>query len=354
MDEVKVLALEWLPWVFSLRSFVAGTLLLTVYVTYLRLYHKPAPDIDPSGKVILVTGAASGIGKDAVERLLSLGCFVYATDINLSALNAAFGKAKNVKCAEMNVTDSDNIKKVRERVEADGRRVYGIVNSAGIAQVPVQRNGCPVWLGFLERDIDKEIWPTININLMGTIRVNQAFAEHVLDSEGVFLIISSIAGLLPFLPDYCASKHGVAGYAKGLRDELDYAGFNVRVVCLHPGFISTPMVVNSLDATLDYSYTRFQTPRLKESMDRVAAGANPVSIVSDEITRTLFTSKRKLVANHVIVDSKIRRLVYAIVSTLPHFIQQKLVALPKGERMTQKPPTPRATTSPSRRSPKRK
>jgi NAD(P)-dependent dehydrogenase (short-subunit alcohol dehydrogenase family) len=120
---------------------------------------------------------------------------------------------------------------------------------------------------ILEADFEREIQPTIEINLLGTMRVNHVFADHVIDSSGTnmlcvcafdcagaFVQMASVAGYVGFQTHYSASKHAICGYNKALRIEL--ASTNVNVVGILPGIVDTPMTQSIMKREVDFSQTR--------------------------------------------------------------------------------------------------
>jgi len=184
----------------------------------------------------------------------------------------------------------------------------------------------------LDLDIDKEITKIIDVNLIGTMRINHAFHDMIRESKGCLLMIASKNGRIPvigFAP-YTASKHAVEGYAKCIR--LEVAPYGIRVIVIEPGTIHTPMVTARLlddYSDVDYSQTKYlrkKIPPIKfeETKDaRVSKFANPPSLVANEIYRCLFSSKIK--QTHVIVDRPRLKLLWTLISILPQHLADKIV-----------------------------
>eukprot|EP01119_Soliformovum_irregulare_P023035 TRINITY_DN7984_c1_g1_i2.p1 TRINITY_DN7984_c1_g1~~TRINITY_DN7984_c1_g1_i2.p1 ORF type:complete len:204 (-),score=19.29 TRINITY_DN7984_c1_g1_i2:24-635(-) len=164
--------------------------------------------IDPNGRAFLITGAASGLGKSAALKLLNRGAFVFACDLNEDALQSIFKNQKNVRIIKLNVTKQEDVDAAVQVVEKEGRGLFGIINSAGIAFAPGQDIFKPQSVG--EGNVDAKIRPILEVNTLGTMRINAAFIHLILESKGTIVNLASVAGILapPMLGAYAASKHG--------------------------------------------------------------------------------------------------------------------------------------------------
>jgi NAD(P)-dependent dehydrogenase (short-subunit alcohol dehydrogenase family) len=191
-----------------------------------------------SGKVAVVTGAASGIGRAVAARLGSLGATVYAADINepgaKQTASAITGAGGNSYAAKLDVTKSAEIKKLIDNVAKKHGRLDYMFNNAGIAIVGETR------------DMTDEHWKKIiDINLMGVLAGTLA-AYRVMVRQGFGHIVNtaSLAGLLPvpLETSYSLTKYAVVGLSTSLRGEGADLGVKVSVVC--PGFIRTPILDN--------------------------------------------------------------------------------------------------------------
>ncbi len=178
---------------------------------------------DPRPPVVLVTGAASGIGKASAGRLAAQGWVVFATDVQ---------EAPGV--AACDVTSAEDVERAVARcVEANGS-LDAVVNAAGL--------GSPV--RFLEADDD--VWQaTLDVNLMGTVRVCRAALPHLSRSQAPERSIvnftsqaAKTGGLLIGAP-YSASKAAVLCLTKTLAAEF---APEVRVNAIAPGIVETPFL----------------------------------------------------------------------------------------------------------------
>jgi NAD(P)-dependent dehydrogenase (short-subunit alcohol dehydrogenase family) len=188
------------------------------------------------GKVALVTGAGSGIGRATSLQLAAEGARVVAADISLAGaeetvaqLRAAGGEGRAVRC---DVTvESDVEAAVAAAVAAYGR-LDCAVNNAGVEGTiaPLREQSAADW----QR--------TIDINLTGVfLSLKHELAVMEPQGSGSIVNISSVLGVVAFATSaaYTASKHGVIGLTKVAALEASPLGVRVNAVC--PGFVETPM-----------------------------------------------------------------------------------------------------------------
>lgn len=187
---------------------------------------------DVEGRVVLITGAAGGIGSGLARRMVARGARVGLLDLPcppLDALAAELGPAALAVPAD--VTDSGAVDKaVTQVVEAFGRLDVAVAN-AGIG------DGGPL----ADQPLD-EVRQVIDVNLLGVWYTLRAALPHVAQQRGYLLITSSMAAFvhMPMMAAYSASKAGVLALADSLRLELRDEGVDVGT--LHPSFAKTGMV----------------------------------------------------------------------------------------------------------------
>ncbi len=193
------------------------------------------------GKVIVVTGAASGIGAACVRRLVSEGASVAAADVSqagIDTLAQELNATERILGAAVNVARRQEVEAFIESARQRFGKLHGLINCAGIKGV-----GSVL-------DCDSETWEQVmSVNLDGTFLMCQAFARAVRDDRTPRAIvnISSGAGLLgvPNRLPYVASKFGVSGITRTMGAELGPHG--IRVNAIAPGMIRTPFTAYLFD-----------------------------------------------------------------------------------------------------------
>ncbi len=192
-----------------------------------------------AGKVAVVTGGASGIGRALVRELAAEGAVVVAADLDASGAQAtaqtatldARSSGGRAFAEPLDVTRGDDVQALADRVKAAHGRIDLWVNNAGVGVVgEVQHLPLSAWRKVLD------------VNLMGVVHgVAAAYPIMIAQKAGTIVNVASIMGLTPgpMLAPYTASKHAVVGLTKALR--LEAHGLGVTVVCACPGFVDTPI-----------------------------------------------------------------------------------------------------------------
>jgi NAD(P)-dependent dehydrogenase (short-subunit alcohol dehydrogenase family) len=188
-----------------------------------------------NGKVAIITGAGSGIGKGLAEELARRGAHLVISDVNVERIEkTAEGIRKaggKVSASRVDVSDYDAVRKmVDDTVAAHGRIDY-IFNNAGIAVVGQAK------------DFYIDDWlKVIDINLKGVVHgVAVAYPIMVEQGFGHIINTASIEGLAPltFSASYVASKYGVVGLSSALR--IEGAGHGVKVSTVCPAYVKTSL-----------------------------------------------------------------------------------------------------------------
>jgi NADP-dependent 3-hydroxy acid dehydrogenase YdfG len=193
-----------------------------------------------NGKVIVVTGAGSGIGRELALLLLSKGASVAGVDLNAAALTETAALAAdhkdNFEPMVANIADRQAVEQLPSHVKARFGTVDGVINNAGIIQPFVKVSALDY--SAIER--------VINVNLLGTLYVTKSFLPALLERPEAHIVnLSSMGGFVPVPGQtiYCAAKAGVKLLSEGLASELIHT--NVRVTVVFPGAIATNIAANS-------------------------------------------------------------------------------------------------------------
>ena len=202
-------------------------------------------DTGLGGKVVIVTGAAAGIGRATARRFASEGCRVAAWDVNeagqealLRELSLLGGEALFRKT---NVCDSKDVEAAVQESVARWGTVDVLINNAGItrdSQLVKWKEGALA--GTMTDDAFDAV---ISVNLKGVFLCSRAVVPHLIrKGAGVILNASSVVGLYGNFgqTNYAATKAGVIAFARTWSREL--AKYNIRVNAIAPGFIATEMV----------------------------------------------------------------------------------------------------------------
>jgi len=198
-----------------------------------------------AGKVVVVTGAAAGIGRATALRFASEGCRVAAWDVNETAseellrqLSASGGQPLFRK---VSVCDDADVTSAVAEVIARWGSVDVLINNAGItrdAQLIKWKDGLVA--GTMTEDAFDSV---ISVNLKGVFLCSRAVVPHMIrKGSGVILNASSVVGLYGNFgqTNYAATKAGVIAFARTWSREL--AKYKIRVNAIAPGFIATEMV----------------------------------------------------------------------------------------------------------------
>lgn len=193
------------------------------------------------GKVVIVTGAGSGIGKALARQLHAEGAKVTISDINASALEEAAHSIGEVETAVVDVTDAAVVHTMVDKVAEQNGRLDLLFNNAGMGVIGEAR------------DMDIEDWKkVIDVNLYGVVNgVAAAYPRMAVQGFGHIVNTASLGGLVP-LPgaaSYIAAKFGVVGLSLSLR--LEALPLGVKVSCVCPAAVATQIDHNATWVHID-------------------------------------------------------------------------------------------------------
>jgi len=189
---------------------------------------------------VLITGASTGFGRDAAERLARHGHHVFATMRGIDRRNAAhrdalerLGKEEglNLRVLELDVTDDKSVQRAVDQALDEAGHLDVVINNAGLAGVGVSEGYTP-----------EQFQKLFDVNVIGVVRVNRAVLPSMrARRSGLLIHISSGAGrvTVPAMAAYCASKFAMEAIADAFRFEL--SPFGIDSVLVEPGIYRTPL-----------------------------------------------------------------------------------------------------------------
>jgi len=239
-------------------------------------------------RTALITGAGGGLGHAVVERLVMNGWKVFAADISTDLLRSSMHDPDVVPIA-MDVTDAESIRSAYDTITSRTDHLDGIVNFAGIMGV-----------GSLTDMPEERLARILDINVMGTFRVNKKFFPLVEAVKGRIVNISSETGwqsAAPFNGPYAMSKYAIEAYSSALRREL--AIVDVKVVTIQPGAFRTSMVegIERAFTQAESETTKFASVlgTLKGLAAKTSKSAHDPDILAQVIETALTTKRPKAV-----------------------------------------------------------
>ena len=189
-----------------------------------------------ANKVVVVTGAGSGIGRGIANVLAREGAELVLTDVDLASAKRVAAEL-GATAFEQDVTSWDSCHWVVSQVLEEKGRIDTLVNNAGVSKsVPFH-------------ELDEAEWDRVlDINAKGVFLSTRAVVPHMMERRsGSIISISSMVGKegIPLFVHYCASKFAVIGMTQALAKEL--APYDVRVNAVCPGVVRTPLWEPLLD-----------------------------------------------------------------------------------------------------------
>ena len=192
-------------------------------------------------KVVVITGAAGGMGREMAIQAAQQGALLAISDWNEDALNETAdlckqAGAKRVRADKVDVSDRDAMKDWAASVAEEFGRVNMVINNAGVT----------VTGDFETMSYDDFDW-IVGINFYGVVHGTKEFLPHLIASgDGALVNISSLFGLvsMPGQSAYNATKYAVRGFSEAIREEMLINKHGVSVTVVHPGGIRTGIARN--------------------------------------------------------------------------------------------------------------
>jgi NAD(P)-dependent dehydrogenase (short-subunit alcohol dehydrogenase family) len=189
------------------------------------------------GRVAIITGAGSGIGRAAAIRLAKAGATLALSDINSDNLTTTLQLCKDASdnpgrdhlTQRVDVQSTDEVNNFVQTVVAKHETIHHVFNCAGVNPTAMDIE-----------TISDEYWhKLIDTNIKGVFAMTRACVPHM-KSGSSFVNVSSVCGLHPtaLIAVYCATKYAVIGFSKSMALELGPRGIRVNIIC--PGAINTP------------------------------------------------------------------------------------------------------------------
>lgn len=247
---------------------------------------------DFRNKVVVVTGAGSGMGRDLAVKLAQQGAKVAVSDVDPEGLATTERLVRDaggeVHSQLLNVAEREAMLEYADTVKEHFGTVNAIFNNAGIAHV-----------GEVEVMEFKDIERIMDVDYWGVVNGTKAFLPHIIASgDGAIVNTSSLFGLLsePGQAAYNSAKFAVRGFTEALRQEMLISDHNVAVTCVHPGGIKTAIARNAT-ASGDHN-----AQGLGEFFDKYLANTSSekaadiiLSAVTKERARVLVGADAKLI-----------------------------------------------------------
>ena len=209
---------------------------------------------DFNNKVIIITGAGSGIGKETAQRMIDNGAKVALWDYNQNTLEEIQAKlGSNAIAVNVDVSDEQSVKKAADKVREKLGSPSILVNCAGVAGINAT----------IENTEPDEWRRVININLTGTfLCCREIISDMVKNKYGRIVNIASVAGKEgnPNAAHYSASKSGVITFTRSLGKELAETG--ILVNCITPAVIETEMLSQVSDEHKAYMVSKIPMGRM--------------------------------------------------------------------------------------------
>ncbi|WP_113926650.1 SDR family oxidoreductase [Bacillus sp. P14.5] len=248
-------------------------------------------------KNILITGAAGGLGRELCITMGNRGATILAIDINRGHLDSlkTLLNEQNITCHIFicDITDKNQCQRTIGEISKSGLGIDMVIHNAGIS------HRSP----FIETKLDV-LENVIKVNVNGTINLTHYTLKQIIQRQGTYVVVSSVAGFAPVFgrTGYAASKHALHGFFETLRAEVEEEGVNVLMVC--PSFMKTAMEHTAMGGDGKHVSNKKQT---------VGNVLTP-EIVAEQIVKGISANKKRIyispIAKLSMVVSRFTPLLY--------------------------------------------
>lgn len=274
-------------------------------------------------KVIVVTGAGSGIGRELALQLIAKGAIVAGADYNEQALletkellvQQNSENKSRFSCHVVDISNNEQVEKAAQGVVDQHGQVDGIINNAGIIQPFSHVENLPI----------EQMQRIFNVNWWGVVYMTQAFLPALKkSSQGRIVNISSMGGYMPFPGQviYGASKAAVKLMTEGLMVEL--ADTNVAVSVVYPGAVQTNITNNAPDMSDKAKQAAAQQDEKKVGVTAKAAAQAIIKGIEKNKSRILVGSDCKVI-------DKLYRLMPVKTAHLMSWLMKKFAGIDMNE-----------------------
>jgi short-subunit dehydrogenase len=268
---------------------------------------------DMHGRLAVITGAASGIGRALAVKLADEGCDLALADIREDGLveteRLVGGRGRRVTTHIVDVADRERMQTFSEEVHDAHGRVDILVNNAGVS----------VAADLIEHSLEDFDW-IVGINLWGVVHGSKFFLPFLLQSDDAYLVnLSSMFGLvgIPGQSSYCATKFAVRGFSEAVAAEL--VDSNVRVLSVHPGGIRTN-IARAVRWSASHMPGREKTIRFFDTRTM------PAEKAAERIVRAMKAGRQRvLIGAEAFATDYVKRFVPELPPTLVAWARRRLL-----------------------------